>query len=50
MILIYNEQIYEINIKLRTSKFIKEKESRIASFGLHQFWAFACFSLFIVTA
>ena len=50
MILIYNEELDEINVKLRTNKLMKEKESRIATFGLYQFWAFACFSLFIVTA
>ena len=50
MILISNEERDEIKIKLRTNKLIKEKEFRIATFGLYQFWAFACYSLFIVTA
>ena len=50
MILISNEELDEINIKLRTNKLIKENEFRIATFGLYQFWAFACYSLFIVTA
>ena len=50
MIFIYNEELGEINIKLRTNNLIKEKESRIATFGLYQFWAIVCFSLFIVTA
>ena len=50
MILIYNEELDEINIKILTNKLIKEKESRIATLGLYQFGAFACFSLFIVTA
>ena len=35
VILIYNEPLDEINIKLRTNKSIKEKESRIATFGLY---------------
>ena len=35
MILIYNQELGEINIKLRTNNLIKE-ESRIATFGLHQ--------------
>ena len=35
MILIYNEELDEINIKLRANKLIKEKESRIAAFGLY---------------
>ena len=39
MTLIYNEELDEINIKLRTKKLYKE-ESRIATFGLYQFWAF----------
>ena len=50
IILIYNKELDEINIKLRTNKLIKEKESIIATFGLHQLWAFACFSLIMVTA
>ena len=50
IILICNEELDEINIKIRTNKLIKEKESRIATLGLYQFGAFACFSLFIVTA
>ena len=50
MILICNEELDEINIKIRTNKLIKEKESRIATLGLYQFGEFACFSLFIVTA
>ena len=37
VILIYNEELDEINIKLKTNKLIKEKESRAATFGLHQF-------------
>ena len=37
MILIYNEELDEINVKLRTNKLMKEKESRIATFGLYQF-------------
>ena len=37
MIFIYNEELGEINIKLRTNNLIKEKESRIATFGLYQF-------------
>ena len=36
MILIYNKELDEINIKLRTNKLIKEKESIIATFGLHK--------------
>ena len=36
MKLIYNEELDEINIKLRTKKLYKE-ESRIATFGLYQF-------------
>ena len=50
MILIYNEELDEINVKLRTNKLIKEKKSRIATFEMYQFWTFACFSSFIVTA
>ena len=50
MILIYNEERDKMNIKILTNKLIKEKESRIATLGLYQFWTFACFSLFIVTA
>ena len=50
MILIYNEELDEINIKILTNKLIKEKESRIATLGLYQFLTFACISLFIVTA
>ena len=37
MIFIYNEELGEINIKLRTNNLIKEKESRIATFGWYQF-------------
>ena len=37
MILISNEELDEINIKFKTNKLIKEKESRIATFGLYQF-------------
>ena len=36
-ILISNEELDEINIKFKTNKLIKEKESRIATFGLYQF-------------
>ena len=36
MTLVYNEELDEINIKLRTKKLHKE-ESRIATFGLYQF-------------
>ena len=50
MILIYNEELDKINVKILTNKLIKEKEFRIATLGLYQFWAFACFSLFVVTA
>ena len=50
MIIIYNEKLDKINIKLRTNILIKEKESRFATFGLHQVWAFVSFSLFIATA
>ena len=46
---IYNEELDEINIKFLTNKLIKEKESRIATLGSYQFWAFACFSLLIFT-
>ena len=44
---IYNEELDKINIKLITNNLIKVKDSRIAIFRLHQFWAFTCFSLFI---
>ena len=37
MVLISNEELDEINIKFKTNKLIKEKESRIATFGLYQF-------------
>ena len=37
MILIYNEELDEINVKLRTNKLIKEKKSRIATFEMYQF-------------
>ena len=37
MILIFNEELDEINIKFKTNKLIKEKESRIATCGLYQF-------------
>ena len=37
MILIYNEELDEINVKLKTNKLMKEKESRIATFWLYQF-------------
>ena len=47
---IFKEEFDEIDIKLRTNEWIKVKESKIATFGLHQSWAFVCFSLFIVTA
>ena len=50
MIIIYNEKLDKINIKLRTNILIKEKESRFATFGLYQVWAFVSFSLFIATA
>ena len=50
MILIYNEELDEINIKILTNKLIKEKQSRIATLRLNQFCTFACFGLFIVTA
>ena len=36
MIIIYNEKLDKINIKLRTNILIKEKESRFATFGLYQ--------------
>ena len=35
MILIYSEELDKINIKRRTNKLIKEKESRIATFRLY---------------
>ena len=47
---IYNEELDEIDIKILTNKLIKEMESRIATRGLYQFWAFAYFSVLIVTA
>ena len=51
MILIFNEELDTININFTPNKLVKEKkESKIATFGLYQFWEFACFSLFIVTA
>ena len=37
MILIYNEELDEINIKLKINKLIKDKESRIPTFGMNQF-------------
>ena len=37
MILIYNEELDEINIKLKTNKLIKDKECRIPTFGMYQF-------------
>ena len=37
MELISNEELNEINVKLRTKNLIIEKESRIATFGWYQF-------------
>ena len=37
MELISNEKLNEINVKLRTNNLLKEKESRIATFGWYQF-------------
>ena len=45
---IYKDHLNWIDIKSITNvikvKFIKVKEFRIAALGLHQFWAFVCFS------
>ena len=49
LIFVYKEELDEINIKFIKNGFIKVKESRISIFGLYQFWAFVCFSLFFVT-
>ena len=37
MILIFNEELDKINVKLRRNELIKEEESRNATLGLHQF-------------
>ena len=37
MILIYNEELEEINIKLKINKLIKDKECRIPTFDMYQF-------------
>ena len=37
MILIYNEELDEINIKLKINKLIKDKECRIPTFDMYQF-------------
>ena len=46
---IYSEELNKTDLRLITNGYMRVKESRTATFGLYQFWAFVCFSSVIVT-